>query len=159
MLVSRRTESRSISPFSQMNTNLSGKLGVNWPLVLQVGGWIITGVGLGMSVYDSITSGAQEANLKPGDLSQSDITALASTIAAKDPQGRSALQWEQDLTAMLGSGGPVTPQLCPPGSYRDQTTGVCIPIKQAGFFDDMSTGKMIGLGIAGVLAAKMLKLI
>lgn len=158
MLVSRKAESRSISPFSQMNMRLSGGLGFDVALGLQVAGWIINGIGLGMNVYDSIWGAAEKADIKPGDLSSGDISSLATMIAARDPS-RSAAQWERDLTAMLGSGAPVLPKTCPPGFYPDQTTGVCVPIKQAGFFDDMSTGKMIGLGIAGVLAAKMLKLI
>jgi hypothetical protein len=138
---------------------MGGGLGVNWALVLQVGGWVINGIGLGMSVYDSIWGAAEKTGIKPGDLSKSDISSLATMISAKDPSGRSAQQWETDLAAAFGSGaGPPTPQICPAGSYRDPATGVCLPVKKAGFFEDMSTGKMIGLGIGGVLLAKMLKL-
>lgn len=165
MLVSRRTENRTISPLIQigmgMSGGMSGGLGVDWSLVLQVGGWVINGIGLGMSVHESIYGAADKTGIKPGDLSTSDISSLATMIAAKDPQGRSAQQWQTDLSAMLGTGAgvPPTPQICPAGFYRDPATGACIPLKTAGFFEDMSTGKVIGLGVAGVLLAKMLKLI
>ena len=164
MLVARTTQRKAVSPMLQMLSPggaRMGKLGVDWPLVLQVGGWIITGVGLGMSVYDSITSGAKEANVKPGDLSDQDIAALASTIAAKDPQGRSAQQWQQDLTAMLGSGATTIPQpqLCPAGFVRDPATGACLPLQKAGFFQDLSTGELIAIGVGGLVLAKVLKLI
>lgn len=162
MLVSQKPRIRVASPLMQMLTGgrqRFGSLGVNWPLVLQVGGWIISGIGLGATVYESIWGAKEETGVKPGDLSSGDISSLATMIAAKDPD-RSAAEWERNLTAMLGAGAPVpTPQICPTGFYRDPTTGACIPLKGAGFFEDMSTGKIIGLGVAGVLLAKMLKLI
>lgn len=163
MLVARRTQRKAISPMIQMLSPGGagmGKLGVDWALVLQVGGWIINGIGLGMSVYDSIWGAKEKMGVKPGDLSDDDIAALASTIAGKDPQGRSAQQWQQDLTAMLGSGATTPqPQLCPAGFYRDPATGACIPLQKAGFFEDLSTGEWIAIGVGGLVLAKLLKLI
>lgn len=138
-----------------------GRLGVDWPLLLQVGGWIITGIGLGASVYDAIWGGAEKAGIKPGDLSSGDISTLASSIAAGDKKGRSAGEWETMLTAMLGPGAPPLPtgQVPPPGFYRDPASGAFVPIKKAGFFEDLGTGGMIALAVGGIVVAKVLKLI
>ena len=163
MLVARTTQRKAVSPMLQMLSPggaRMGKLGVDWPLVLQVGGWIITGIGLGASVYDSIWGAAKETNVKAGDLSDEDISSLASMIAAKDPQGRSPQQWQRDLSAMLGSGATIPqPQLCPAGFVRDPATGACLPLQKAGFFQDLSTGELIALGVGGLVLARVLKLI
>jgi hypothetical protein len=138
-----------------------GRLGLNFPLLLQVGGWIISGIGLGFTVYESIWGAAEKADLKSGDLSSDDISSLASMIAAKDP-GRSAAEWERNLTAMLGAGAPTIPpatQTCPAGFYRDPATGACLPLQKAGFFADLSTGGWIALGVGGLLLARVLKLV
>lgn len=136
-------------------------LGVNWPLVLQVGGWIISGIGLGASVYQAIWGAAEKAGVKSGDLSKDDISSLATMIAAKDPS-RSAAEWERNLTAMLGAGAPImtpTIQTCPVGYYRDPASGACLPLQKAGIFSDLSTTGWIALGAGALVLAKVLKLI
>jgi len=136
-------------------------LGVNWPLVLQVGGWVITGIGLGMSVYQSIWGAAEKTGVKSGDLSSEDISSLATMIAAKDPT-RSASEWEPILASMLGAGAPVmppTPPACPGGYYRDPASGACIPLQKAGIFSDLSTTGWIALSAGALVLARVLKLI
>lgn len=141
-----------------------GRLGIDWSLVLLVGGWIIQGAGIGLTVYKSIKAGSEQTGIgiKSGDLSSQDIAALASNMAAADKEGRSPQQWETMLTSMLGTGAPPivpSPQVCPAGFYSDPATGACLPLQKAGFFADMGTGGMIALGVGGLLLAKMLKLI
>lgn len=136
-----------------------GALGVNWNLVLQVGGWVIQGIGLGLSVYESVKQGAEKTGLKQGDLTGSDIAELAKMISLQDPSGRSAAQWQQDLSSMIGGTGTTVPVACPPGSYRDPATQLCLPVKKAGFLSNLSTVEMIALGVGGFLLAKAAKLI
>lgn len=141
------------------------RLGVDWWLGARIGAFIIMGIDLGKDVYSAITGAAQQAGVKPGDLSSGNISDMAKQIANSgvDPQGRSAAQWEALLTSQLGTGAaplPVAPiGTCPMGYYRDPATGACIPLQKAGFLEDMSTGGWIALGAGALVLAKVLKLI
>lgn len=140
------------------------RLGVDWWLGARLGAFIILGIDLGKDIYSAIKGGAEQAGVKPGDLSSGNISDVAKQIANSgvDPQGRSAAQWEGLLTSQLGTGAPVmTPaiQPCPVGYYRDPATGACIPLQKAGLFEDMSTGAWIALGAGALVLAKVLKLI
>lgn len=136
-----------------------GKLGIDWALALQIGGWVIQGIGLGMSVHDAIAHGAEKTGAGAGSLSDSDVNGLAASLSAADPQGRSVDTWKASLDTILGPGSVAPPvTACPAGTYRDPTSGACMPAK-AGFFDSMSTGGWIAIAAVGLVGAKALKII
>lgn len=124
-----------------------GGFGIAWPLLIQFAGWVIQGIGLGLSTYEAI-SGAKENVAPDEDLAAGDVRAIAQQIAAADPRRRSVAEWEALLTQTLQP--PVTPTItCPPGFYRDPATGACLQPKKAGFH--MPTWGWIALGVGGLL--------
>ncbi len=122
-----------------------GSFGFNWGLAIQIAGWTITGIGLGLSTYEAVKGAKDQSGvekLEPGE-----ISAIASQIATADPQHRSASQWESILSSQFG--GPTTPQPVPPGFYRDPGTGQLVPIptQQAGLFGGLPTWALVGGGL------------
>lgn len=169
MLIAQRSETGG-TPYQlrQMLMPLGGRrqfgrLGFDVALGLQVAGWIITGIGLGASVYESIWGGAEEAGMKPEDLAMSsgDIAAVASNLAKANPAGPTAAQWQNTLSSMLGPGGLTapTPQLCPAGYYPDPASGACMPLQKAGILSDLSTTGWIAVGVGGLVLLRVLKVI
>lgn len=126
--------------------------GFNWGLAIQIAGWTINGIGLGLSTYEAVRGAKQKAGVEK--LEPSEISAIASQIAQADPQHRSASQWESILAGQFG--GQVTPpQPAPPGFYRDPQTGqlVALPTK-AGLFGGLPTWAWIAGGVLGYVALR-----
>jgi len=147
------TDLRTFLPvLAQRRTNLSGVqqgLGIAWPLMIQFAGWVIQGIGLGLSTYEAIWGAKQ--NVAPDeDLAPGDVRAIAQQIAAADPQHRPVSQWEALLNQSLQPQvTPTVPVTCPPGFYRDPATGACLQVAKAGF--EMPTWGWIALGVGGLL--------
>lgn len=122
--------------------------GIAWPLVIQIAGWVIQGVGIGMSVRDALRQGKEKANL-PADqpLAPGDINSLAQQVAAVDTQKRGEAYWKSMLE-QADRPAPVLPTPCKEGFVRDPETGVCIPIK-AGLIDSMPTWGWVLVGLGG----------
>ncbi|KKN57092.1 hypothetical protein LCGC14_0565640 [marine sediment metagenome] len=119
--------------------------GFNWGLAIQIAGWTINGIGLGLSTYEAVKGAKDQSGvekLEPGE-----ISAIASQIATADPQHRSASQWEAILASQFG--GPTAPPPVPPGFYTDPATGQLVPIptKQAGLFGGLPTWALVGGGL------------
>jgi len=156
MVISRTPETTDLRAFlpvlAQRPTNLSGVpqrgLGIAWPLMVQFAGWVISGIGLGLSAYEAIWGAKQ--NVTPDEkLGAGDVRAIAQQIAAADPQHRPVSEWEALLNQTLQP-APVTPTVtCPPGFYRDAATGACLQAAKAGF--EMPTWGWIALGVGGLL--------
>jgi len=127
-------------------------LGFNWGLAIQIAGWTINGIGLGLSTYEAVRGAKDKSGVEK--LEPSEITAIASQIAQADPQHRSATQWESILAGQFG--GQVTPpQETPPGFYRDPQTGQLVPIPtKAGMFGGLPTWAWIVGGVLGFVALK-----
>lgn len=159
MVISRTEDGTDLRTFlpvlAQRRTNLSLSgvqqgLGIAWPLMIQFAGWVIQGIGLGLSAYEAIW-GAKEALPPDQELGPGDVRAIAQQIAAADPQHRPVSQWEALLNQALQP-PPVTPTApvtCPPGFYRDAATGACLQATKAGF--QMPTWGWIALGVGGLL--------
>ena len=137
----------------------SSGLGFNWGLAIQIAGWTINGIGLGLSTYEAVKGAKAQAGVEK--LEESEIQAIASQIAQADPQHRTSGQWESILRGQFGGGG-LTPEPVPPGFYRDPQTGQLVPIKQAGtgFFGALPTWAWVIIGGLGfvVLRGKGLKI-
>ena len=119
--------------------------GIAWPLVIQIAGWVIQGIGLGLSVRESIQDA--KGKVPSGEeVRPSDIRPVAEQVAAADPSGRSASYWEQQLKEGFGMG---VPEPCPPGFYRDPTTGACLEVKKAGMFEKLPTWAWVLIGLGG----------
>lgn len=130
----------------------TGQLGFNWGLAIQIAGWTINGIGLGLSTYEAV-KGAKEKSgvetLEPGE-----VSAIASQIAAADPQHRTATQWESILAGQFG--GATAPEPVPPGFYRDPRTGQLVPLitQKAGFLDNVPTWAWVGGGLLAFMYFK-----
>jgi len=124
-------------------------LGFNWALAMQIAGWTIQGVGLGLSTYDAIKGAKEQSGVQ--SLEPAEIQTIAASIAKADPQGRSPAQWEQVIRSQFGTAGGITPPTqvqCPPGFYPTPEGG-CLPIpeEKAGFFDQLPTWAWVGGGL------------
>jgi len=159
-MVIRRTEGQSdIKLFDPIMAQIpafsgtpQGAFGFNWGLAIQIAGWTINGIGLGLSTYEAVRGAKEKAGvekLEPGE-----INAIASQIAAADPQHRTASQWETILAGQFG--GPTAPEPAPPGFYRDPQTGQLVPIptQQAGFFSTLPTWAWVGGGLLAFMLYK-----
>jgi len=118
------TDLRTFLPvLAQRRTNLSGVqqgLGIAWPLMIQFAGWVIQGIGLGLSTYEAIWGAKQ--NVAPDeDLAPGDVRAIAQQIAAADPQHRPVSQWEALLNQSLQP--QVTPTVPVRSRARRASTG------------------------------------
>jgi len=127
-------------------------LGFDWSLAIQIAGWTINGIGLGLSTYEAVKGAKQKSGVEK--LEPSEINAIASQIAQADPQHRSPAQWETILASQFG--GQVTPpQETPPGFYRDPRTGQLVPLPtKAGTFGGLPTWAWIVGGVLGFVALK-----
>ena len=147
-----QTDMRKFDPImSQMpvfSGTQGGALGFNWALATQITGWVISGIGLGISTAQAVRGAKEKAGVET--LQESEIQAIASSVAKADPQHRSATQWEQILRGQFGGGGQV-PAKCPEGFYPTPDGG-CLPIKKASFFDEIPTWGWVGGGILAFFA-------
>lgn len=161
-MVIRRTEGQTditafdpvlaqLPAFSGIPTSLAG-LGFNWGLAIQIAGWTINGIGLGLSTYEAVRGAKEQSGVEKLELSE--ISAIASQIAQADPQHRSASQWETILGSQFG--GQVTPpQPVPPGFYRDPQTGQLVRLPtEAGTFGGLPTWAWIAGGVLGYVALR-----
>lgn len=136
--------------FSGIPKPIAG-LGFDWSLAIQIAGWTISGIGLGLSTYDAVKGAKQKSGIEK--LEPGEISAIASQIAAADPQHRSPSQWEAILGTQFGA--PTTPPpAIPPGFYQDPRTGQLVPIKKAGILGDIPTW---GYVLGGLLVYTVLK--
>lgn len=160
MFISRQPGQSDLAHFapimSQMDvfsgTSGGSGLGFNWGLAIQIAGWTINGIGLGLSTYEAVKGAKAQAGVE--SLEAGEISAIASQIAAADPQHRTASQWEQILGTQFGGGGQPPP--VPPGFYRDPQTGQLVPIQtqEAGFLASIPTVGWIGIALLGYMAVK-----
>lgn len=133
----------------------TGTLGFNYALALQIAGWVINGIGLGLSTYEAIKGAKTQSGvekLEPGE-----ISAIASQIAAADPQHRSAAAWETILAGQFGTTGTTPPVQIPPGFYIDPRTGQLAPLpddKEAGMLGGLPTWSWIVIGLLGFMVLK-----
>jgi len=120
---------------------------------MQIAGWTIQGVGLGLSTYEALKGAKEQSgveSLEPGE-----IQTIAASIAKADPKQRSAAQWEQVIRSQFGTSGvPPGPGAvqCPAGFYPTPEGG-CLPIPdtKAGFLEDVPTWAwIVGGGLAFV---------
>lgn len=127
-------------------------LGFNWNLAIQIAGWTISGIGLGLSTVEAVRGAKEQSGVDK--LEPAEISAIASQIAQADPQHRTAAQWEQILAGQFGQGLP--PQPVPPGFYRDPQTGQLVPIptQQAGFLEGMPSWAWIVIALLGYMLVK-----
>jgi len=150
------TDIRTFRPFltRMAVAGLSGGLGFDWTLAVQVTGWIVSGIGVGLSVKDAIWGAKQQSGVE--SLEPAEISAVAAAVAAADPQKRSVSTWEQLLGQQFGAGA-VTPQIptCPQGFYPTPEGG-CLPIqRQAGLgLGAIPTWAWIGIAFLGFMAFK-----
>jgi hypothetical protein len=128
-----------ISPFA----GLGGNLGFDWALATQITGWVISGIGIGISAVQSVRGAKDKSGVET--LQESEIQAIAASVAKADPQHRTASQWEQILRGQFGAGAPA-PAKCPEGFYPTPDGG-CLPIKKAGIFSDVPGWAWIGGGV------------
>lgn len=136
-------------------TPRGGGFGFNWGLAIQIAGWVINGIGLGLSTYEAVKGAKTQSGVEK--LEPAEISAIASQIAAADPQHRSASAWETILASQFGMGGGTLPQQqIPPGFYLDPRTGQLAPLpddKKAGL-GDLPTWSWIVIGLLGFMVLK-----
>jgi len=135
-----------------MSDNLSGGLGIAWPLVIQVAGWIIQGIGLGFSVHEAITSAKDQ--IPAGEkLTKEEVGVVAEELAQKFPT-TSKSSWEQLLLEGMADkvqAPTATPAIqCPTGYVRDPVSGACMPVQTASAFN-MPTWGWVALGFGAFL--------
>jgi len=120
-------------------------LGFDWSLAIQIAGWTITGIGLGLSAIESIREAKSKSGIEV--LEQGEIAAIASQISAADPQHRPASTWEALLSQQFGAGGVPTlpPVACPEGFYRT-ADGACLPIPTKAGIGGLPTWAWIVIG-------------
>lgn len=165
-MVIRRTEGQTdikafdpvlaqLPVFSGIPKPLKTGLGFNWGLAIQIAGWTINGIGLGLSTYEAVRGAKDKSGvekLEPGE-----ISAIASQIAQADPQHRSASQWESILGTQFGGAQVAQPQPIPEGYYLNPQTGqlVALPgLKKAGMFGDVPPWALVGGGLLIFLVLK-----
>jgi len=141
----------------QQPVQISGDFGIAWALVFQIAGWVIQGIGLGLSIKDAVSQANQK--LPAGQtVATEDIDLIADQLAKQFPTTSKA-QWTQLLTegfatkmAIPGPVGPVTPAPCPEGYYRDPATGICVEAKTG--LGKLPTWAWIVIGVLGFLWAQ-----
>ena len=117
--------------------------GIAWSLIMSIAGWVLQGVGLGLSVRDAIR-GAKEQVPAGEVVTPTDVRTVAQEVAARDPRGRGVDFWEGLLEEGLK---PETP--CPTGFYRDPKTGACLEEKEAGMFEKVPGWGWLLIGLGG----------
>jgi hypothetical protein len=113
---------------------------------MQVVGWVISGIGLGMSVADAIGEARKKKDIQnPGaTLSPQELVSTAAGLAANDPTMSTA----EYLRLLQGRFGPDAPQ-CPMGMYLDPASNACVPIKKASIFANVPGWGWVIIGIGG----------
>lgn len=124
--------------------------GFDWSLAIQIAGWTITGIGLGMSAIESIRGAKEKSGVEV--LEQSEVAAIASQIAKADPQHRSASTWEALLSQQFG-GEPPTTARCPEGFYPT-ADGACLPIPTKAGVGGLPTWAWVVIGGLAFVAVK-----
>lgn len=137
-----------IVPITSFSGTPQGAFGFNWGLATQIAGWVISGIGLGISTFEAVKGAKDKSGVE--SLEEGEIQAIAASVAKADPQHRTSTQWEQILRGQFGGGAP-TPGKCPEGFYPTPDGG-CLPIKKAGFLDEIPTWGWIGGGLLAFLA-------
>lgn len=153
-MVFQREGDTSITAFDRVMgfSGVGGGLGFDWSLAMQIAGWTIQGIGLGLSTYESIR-GAKEKSGVVG-LEESEVAAIASQIAQADPQHRSASTWEALLSQQFGGAGQVPAVRCPEGFYPTPD-GACLPIAaQRAGLGAVPTWGWIIIGVLGFAVVK-----
>ena len=128
-----------------------GGLGFDWTLAMQIAGWTISGIGLGLSTYESIRGAKEKSGVV--SLEQSEVAAIASQISKADPQHRSASTWEALLSQQFGAGGPTPAVRCPEGFYATPD-GACLPIPAKAGIGGLPTWAWIVIGGLAFVAVK-----
>jgi len=124
----------------------AGQFGFAWSLGFQILGWVISGIGLGMSVADAVADARKKKDIEnPGaTLSPSDLVSTAQKLALADPSNDT----EYYVRLLQGKFGPDAPK-CPVGFYLDPATSTCVPIKKAGIFTNVPGWGWVIIGIGG----------
>lgn len=131
-----------------------GGFGFNWGLATQIAGWVISGIGIGINVVDAMKTAKDKSGvdkLEPGE-----ISAIASQIAAADPQHRGTSFWEKAIGTQFGAEPATLPaQPPPPGYYLNPQTGQLVALpKEGGILGGIPTW---GLALGGLMIYVALK--
>jgi len=151
MVIERKVGQTALKAFDPVMTFSGSRagLGFDWSLAMQIAGWVISGIGLGVSAYEAVKGAKDQSGVVT--LEKSEVAAIASQISKADPQHRSAATWEALLSQQFGGGAVVPGVKCPEGFYPTPD-GACLPIPaQAGLGAIPTWGWIVIGGLAFIV--------